>query len=480
MAANALTGINALRAMTRASEQLNYPGANKLYSHLRNEDERVLYKDVAEYVERQPHRQVFAQPRNVRHPRAKGPRMKRPPNMTQGRVPAIDLNDRWMADLADLTAQPSIPAEGVNRGGGVPYQYILVVLNVFSKELYARPLQYKSPEAVVAAFREIAHGQHLPSRLDTDAGAEFGGPFAAFLETNHIWHVVKDTQDANTLAPVDRVIGTLKRAIFRRVVAEGDKDWAEHLQTVVKGYNETVHGSLQGRTPEEVPDDQELQFALRRANSEAMVHNANVLHARDDKLNAKGAFRVQDANRAFGRSYQPRYGDAVHEVAKAERGYVTDEAGNVFKSRHTLAVPSGSADVTHTEEMRGGSAQTDRIQRETVAPFKRQVLDFLGDGPKWIHELAEHMKAIGMQPLMRAGLNYKKALLIFGLRVSDRGEVTVPTGLASQDPPPAVAPPPPDPEVRRFRIRGKQPPMAPAAAAAALAVPRRRGFKSAP
>ena len=146
--------------MTRASEQLNYPGA-KLYSHLRNEDERVLYKDVAEYVERQPHRQVFAQPRNVRHPRAKGPRMKRPPNMTQGRVPAIDLNDRWTADLADLTAQPSIPAEGVNRGGGVPYQYILVVLNVFSKELYARPLQYKSPEAVVAAFREIeivAHG----------------------------------------------------------------------------------------------------------------------------------------------------------------------------------------------------------------------------------------------------------------------------------------------------------------------------------
>ena len=51
MAANALTGINALRAMTRASEQLNYPGANKLYSHLRNEDDRVLYKDVAEYVE---------------------------------------------------------------------------------------------------------------------------------------------------------------------------------------------------------------------------------------------------------------------------------------------------------------------------------------------------------------------------------------------------------------------------------------------
>jgi len=469
--------------MASASEQLNYAGANKIYSHLKNDGQRVNYKAVEEYVQRQPHRQVFAHPRRLRHPKAKGPTMLKPPNLREGRVPAIDLNDRWMADLADLTAQPSIPAEGVNRGH-VPYQYILVVLNVFSKELFARPLQYKTPETVLAAFREILHGQHKPSRLDTDGGAEFSGPFAAFLDAQHIWHVVKDPEDPNTLAPVDRVIGTLKRAIFRRVVADKDKDWAEHLQTTVKGYNETVHGSLQGRAPEDVEDDQELQFALRRANSEAMVHNANVLRARDDKLNASGAFRVQDARRTFGRSYQPRYSDEVHEVSKAEGGFVKDEEGNVFKSRHTLAVPSGSANATHTEEMRGGSAQTDRLQSAAVAPFKQRVLDFIGDGPKWVHEMAEHMKAIGMQPLMRNGLNYKKTLIIFGLRVSDRGEVTVPNDLraAPAAPPPAPAPaaPPPEPEVTRFRIRGKQPPVAPAAAAAALAVRRRRGFKSAP
>ena len=111
---------------------------------------------------------------------------------------------------------------------------------------------------------------------------------------------------------MDRVIATLKRAIFRRVVADKDKDWAENLQTTVRGYNETVHSSLQGRAPEEVQDDQELKFALRRANSEAMVHNANVVRARDEKLNEKGAFRVRDSKREFARSYQPRYSDEVH------------------------------------------------------------------------------------------------------------------------------------------------------------------------
>ena len=262
---------------------------------------------------------------------------------------------------------------------------------------------------------------------------------------------------------MDRVIGTLKRAIFRRVVADKDKDWAENLQATVRGYNETVHGSLQGRTPEEVPDDKELQFALRRANSEAMVHNANVIHARDDKLNAKGAFRVRDANRQFARSYQPRYGDEVHEVSKAEGGHVTDTAGNAFKSRHTLAVPSGSAEATRTEEMRGGSAQVDRKQHELVDPYKQRVLDFVGDGPKWIHEVAEHMKTLGMQPLMRNGLNYKKTLVLFGLHVSDRGEVTVP----KQPPQPNAAH---SEALARRRLNAKTP----ADAAAALAAPRRR------
>ena len=41
-----------------------------------------------------------------------------------------------MADLADPTAQPSIPTEGVNRDG-VPYQYIIVILSALIKELFA-------------------------------------------------------------------------------------------------------------------------------------------------------------------------------------------------------------------------------------------------------------------------------------------------------------------------------------------------------
>lgn len=446
-----------------ASEKLNYPGANKLYSHLKANSQYVPYNIVNAFVAGQPERQIFTQARRVRHPRQKGPTMQHPPNLSEGRVTALGLNDRWMADLADLTAQPSVGDDDN------PYQYILVVLNVFSKQLWVRPLRTKTAAVVTEAFKEILDGQHTPSRLDTDAGLEFTGPFLRLLDEKNILHVLKDTEDPNTLAPIDRAIGTLKRSMFRRVVGDQDTDWAANLQKTVDGYNATIHSSLQGRTPEEVEDDPELQFALRRATSEALVHNSNVLEHRDEKLTNKGAFRVQDPKRPFIRSYQPRYGDTVHEVAKVQDGLVTDAEGKVFKSRHALAVPSGSLPTTNTEQMRGGNAIMERKQVATLQPFKERISNFIGNLGKFEFEVSNYMKDLGMAPLMTHGVNYRKTLHLLGFTVhgSARGSgkqlVTRPSQ-ADAPAAPVVGPP-------SVRINAKRPRLTPAQAAAALAAP---------
>jgi hypothetical protein len=354
-----------------AAEKLNYPSTHAIYLYLKAHDRYVPYTVIEEsYTKYRTERQIFYHPRQVGRARTLGPKQLTRPNLRQGRVAAADIDDRWMADLADLTAQPS--KESDSSLSSTPYQYILVVLNVFSKQLWAKALRTKTPAVVTEAFKAILQGQHPPTRLDTDNGSEFTGPFEKLLEEKDIWHVVKDTRDENALAPIDRVIGTLKRAIFRRVVADEDPDWASSLQKTVDGYNQTVHSGLQGRSPDEVPDDPELQFALRRFNSEAMVHNANVIHARDEKLLKQGAFRVQDASRTFARSYQPRYGNDVHHVVHAEAGIVLDSEGNVFKSRHTLAVPSGSEHVKDvTKGMRGGSALLERKNKEIFEPHSK-------------------------------------------------------------------------------------------------------------
>ena len=437
--------------MWDASEKLNYPSAQRLYQHLKNNDQHVPFDIVDKgFVKKQAERHIFYHPREQRRPRRPtGPAKLTPPNLRQGRVPAADIDDRWMADLADLTAQPSVES-GVSSS--TPFQYILVVLNVFSKQLWVRALRTKTPGAVTDAFQEILHGQTTPSRLDTDAGSEFTGPFVKLLEEKDIWHVIKDTQDANTLSPIDSAIGTLKRAIFRRVVADKDSDWASSLQRTVDGYNQTVHGGLQGRAPDDVPDDPELQFALRRFNSEGMVHNANVIHNRDEKLVKKGAFRIQDPNRTFARSYQPKFGNKVHEVEHAAGGIVLDKEGKVYKSKHTFAVPSGSEDVADvTKGMRGGSALIQRKNLDSLEPYKDRIKTFVSTEGKWEFEVAAYMKALGMTPLFKNGLNFRKALLILGFQVNEKGRVTFPSPMGAD-----------------VQVQLKRPALTPAEAATAL------------
>ena len=181
-----------------AAEKLNYPSGHRVYLYLKANNQYVPYKVIQEvYNKEDAVRQLFYRERNIRRPRHKGPTMLAKPNLRQGRFSAADIDDRWMADLADLTAQPS-----------GEFQYILAVLNVFSKQLWAKPLTTKTPEAVTAAFRDILQGKEPPTRLDTDSGAEFTGPFQQLLEEKDIFHVTKDPQDTNALAPLDRAIQT--------------------------------------------------------------------------------------------------------------------------------------------------------------------------------------------------------------------------------------------------------------------------------
>jgi hypothetical protein len=75
------------------------------------------------------------------------------------------------------------------------------------------------------------------------------------------------------------------------------------------------------------------------------------------------------------------------------------------------------------------------------------------------------MKTAGVQPLIKNGLTYKKALVFLGYHVDARGSVT-------PNAPPA--PPPAAPPAVGRRINQKRPDLTPAQAAAALQAPVRR------
>jgi hypothetical protein len=152
-----------------------------------------------------------------------------------------------------------------------------------------------------------------------------------------------------------------------------------------------------------------------------MVRNAAIVQKRGEALAAKGAFRTPVPHKLGLRSYQAHYGDAVHEVGQIHGNKVTDAAGAEFNTRDVLGVPSGSAAATHTTGMHGGSVLINRLNLETLAPFKDRILAFVGAG-RWIHEVADYMKSIHV-PLPR-GVNFKRALVLLGLHVDEKGVVS--------------------------------------------------------
>src|SRR5215472_15856948 len=79
------------------------------------------------------------------------------------RVVIKGLDDLWQADLVEM-----IPYSRENKG----FKYILMVIDAFSKYLWAKPLKSKTGEEVTRAMKEILK-ERRPSNLQTDHGKEF-------------------------------------------------------------------------------------------------------------------------------------------------------------------------------------------------------------------------------------------------------------------------------------------------------------------
>jgi hypothetical protein len=140
-----------LRAL---NQELGYPGAQKLWAEARRRDIDVTRKAVNEFSSIQGAKQVLR---------------PRPPR--QGKVVATEIMDRWAADIIDYNATPSPDPQG-----GDPYQYILIVQDIFSRKLWAHALKSKAPAVAQQAFEAIVRRAGTPDNLGTDNGNEFKGP----------------------------------------------------------------------------------------------------------------------------------------------------------------------------------------------------------------------------------------------------------------------------------------------------------------
>lgn len=216
------------------------------------------------------------------------------------RVVIKGLDDLWQADLVEM-----IPYARNNKG----YKYILMVIDAFSKYVWAKPLKNKKAEEVTKAMQGILNMGRKPINLQTDQGKEFDNTIFRSLmnkyKINHYW-----TYSNLKASIVERVNRTIKGKMWKYFTMERTDKWLDILPQLVQEYNQTIHRTI-GMKPAEVTKADEA-----RLKKEVFTHIKQVVPVHfkvGDKV------RISKYKHHFAKGYKPNWTTEIFSVNKVNR-----------------------------------------------------------------------------------------------------------------------------------------------------------------
>ena len=151
--------------------------------------------------------------------------------------------------MGDLIEYSQTDYTHANKG----YSFILVIIDVFTKMVYARPVKRKDKFSVSLALESIlSELQHYPNTLITDEGLEFyNRNVQEVLDKFAIHHYsIKTKMKASV---VERFIRTLRSKLEKYFSQNNTKNWLTVLPQFIHNYNNTPHRTI-GMAPSKVTD----------------------------------------------------------------------------------------------------------------------------------------------------------------------------------------------------------------------------------
>jgi hypothetical protein len=152
------------------------------------------------------------------------------------------IDNQWGVDLMDMTKFAKY-----NNG----YNFILVVIYIFSKYVWLRPLKDKKGESVSKVLKDVLAEGRSPNRIRTDKGQEFRSRLVDnVLKQRGIQHLFAQNTEIKANY-VERVIKTIKSKIYRYFTHKQSYNYVKDLQKFANSYNKTYHRTI-GMPPNKV------------------------------------------------------------------------------------------------------------------------------------------------------------------------------------------------------------------------------------
>lgn len=200
----------------------------------------------------------------------------------------------WHSVQADLIEYSNSKMAHANNN----YRFILIIIDCFTKKVFARPLKTKKAIETAKAIDEILSSLPWPvAFFMSDQGGEFN------LRNAHIHNVLVKkhrvkvyTLSGKTKASiVERAIRTLKTRLARYFTESGTTRWLNVLDNIVNNYNNTFNRSI-GMTPNNVSLENADQVRQR------LYGKANVKP--DCKLKLNDLVRIPLEKNLFSKGYE--------------------------------------------------------------------------------------------------------------------------------------------------------------------------------
>lgn len=218
------------------------------------------------------------------------------------RVYVSHIDDQWQADLIDMR-------EFKNQNDGA--NYILSVVDIFSKYAWAVPIRRKTGEEVVEAFQKIFR-ERVPEKLQTDKGTEFINKRTQtlFEKMGIRWFTTENVEIKCSV--IERWNRSLKTRMWKYFTANDTRRWIDVLDKLVANYNRSYHRSIK-MTPVEASEEGNEGIVYRNLYKRK--------EPRTPKFQVGDTVRISIYKRPFRKGYLPTFTEemfAIDEVLETD------------------------------------------------------------------------------------------------------------------------------------------------------------------
>ena len=206
------------------------------------------------------------------------------------------LFEYFQADLADLQSYSK-----ENDG----YNFILVVIDCFSKFVWVEPQRNKTGQETSRAFESILKRcKKAPKILQVDNGGEFYNSHFSSLMKRYKIHYYS-TYSTVKAGICERFIRTLKNRLWKHFALTGSYNYIDDLQNIIRNYNNTKH-STTGFKPVDVnvKNEQRILRSVYRRTKET----------RTGKFKKGDFVRISKFKHVFAKGYTPSWTTEIFEI----------------------------------------------------------------------------------------------------------------------------------------------------------------------